>query len=106
MDVSFSIQSGSAAVDTAWLIDVGPFFDRFGASKIAVLASSDPIVKACVSDVQSRKWVDLKRSDLPQAIDLIIAAGVPGVNAALKNSILNAPAAAAEQFVLKKLYFS
>ena len=24
-----------------WLIDIGPFFDRFGAAKMAVLTSSD-----------------------------------------------------------------
>lgn len=94
------------SVDISWFIDVGPFFDRFGASKIAVLASADPMVKALVSDVQSRKWIDLKRADLPQAIDLIIAAGVAGVNAALKNSILNTPVQPEDQFVLRKLYFN
>jgi hypothetical protein len=101
-----SAPSTEVVTDITWFIDVGPFFDRFGASKIAVLASSDPVVKACVSDVQSRKWVDLKRGDLSQAIDLIIAANIPGVNSTLKNSILNTLVAPAEQLALKKLYFS
>lgn len=93
-------------VDTSWFIDIGPFFDRFGASKLAVLSSADPTVRALVSDVQSRKWIDLKRNDLPQAIDLIKAANVAGVNDTLKNSILNTPVTPAEQLALKKLYFS
>ena len=93
-------------VDISWLIDVGAFFDRFGATKMAVLASSNTTVKALVSDCMCRKWIDLKRADLPAAIDLIIAAGIPGVNTALKNIIINTPVTAAEQLALKKLYFS
>lgn len=94
-----------AASPTAWLIDVGPFMDRFGAAKLAVLASSNATVRALVTDLLARKWVDLQRPDLAIGIDLIIAAGVPGVDAALKSAILTAPVQHAEQLALRRLYF-
>jgi hypothetical protein len=43
-----------------WLIDIGPFFDRFGTAKMAVLTSSDLGVQAILKDTQVRKWLDLK----------------------------------------------
>lgn len=90
---------------TQWLIDVGPFFDRFGAAKMAILTSSNATVKAIVSDLQVRKWVDLKRADVAAGIDALIALGVPGVNAALKTSVLTTPVTADENLALRKLYF-
>ena len=91
---------------TEWLIDVGPFFDRFGPAKMAVLASSDATVRALVTDLQVRKWIDLKRADVAQGIDLLISKGVPGVNAALKAAILNTPASHEENLALRRVYWS
>lgn len=91
---------------TEWLIDIGPFFDRFGPAKLAVLSSSDAIVRALVTDLQVRKWVDLTRPDVAQGIDLIIAAGIQGVDAALKAVILTTPVAPEENLALRKTYFS
>lgn len=88
-----------------WFIDIGPFFDRFGAQKIAVLSSQDPIVKAILSDVQVRKWVDLKRPDVAQSLDYI-GTKVPGVNAELKAAIITTPVASEENLALRKTYFS
>lgn len=100
----FVVDQGSGnTIDTSRLIDVGPFFDRFGAAKIAVLASTNPTVAALVKDVQCRKWIDLSRPDVAQAIDIIIAAGITGVD---KSAILNNPVQPAEQLALIKLYFN
>lgn len=95
-----------AAVNPAeWLIDIGPFFDRFGAAKMAILVSTNATVKAIVSDLQARKWVDLKRLDVAAGIDALIALGVPGVTSALKTSVLTTPVTADENLALRKLYF-
>jgi hypothetical protein len=94
------------AVSTDWLIDVGPFLDRFESAKFAVLTSSNAGVKAVISDCQMRKWIDLKNPAVAQGIDVVISAGVEGVDAALKDRILNTPVADMHNFALRKLYFS
>lgn len=91
---------------TDWLIDVGPFFDRFGAAKMPLLMSTNTTVQALVKDLQVRKWIDLQRADVGQGIDALIALGVPGVDAALKTAILTTPVTAEENFALRRVYFS
>jgi len=90
-------------VDTSRLIDVGPFFDRFGSAKLAVLSSTNVLVAAAVKDAQVRKWIDLSKTEVGQMIDLIIASGISGVD---KSAILFSPVQPSEQYVLSKLYFS
>lgn len=85
-----------------WLIDIGPFFDRFGAQKIPVLADTNAIVRAIVTDCTSRKWIDLKRADVGLAIDTLINLG----HAVDKAAILDLPVIPAENLALRKLYFS
>lgn len=85
-----------------WLIDIGPFFDRFGAQKIPVLADTNAIVRAIVTDCTSRKWIDLKRPDVALAIDTLINLG----HAVDKAAILDSPVIPAENLALRKLYFS
>lgn len=87
-----------------WLIDIGPFFDRFGAAKMAVLTSQDAGVKAILQDVQVRKWLDLKRPDVAEAL-MYIQTQVPALTTALQTSILNTVVTAEENLALKKLYF-
>lgn len=89
---------------TAWLIDIGPFFDRFGAAKMAVLTSSDPAVRAILSDLQVRKWIDLKRSDVAQGLQYI-GSIIPAVTVALQGTILHTPVKPEENLALRKLYF-
>ena len=91
---------------TQWLIDIGPFFDRFGAARLAVLSSADPVVRALVLDTSVRKWVDLQRVDVAAGIDALIAASVPGVTSQLKAAILTTPVAAHENEALRRLYFA
>lgn len=88
-----------------WLIDIGPFYDRFGAAKMAVLTSSDAGVKAILADLNIRKWVDLKRVDVAQALSYV-GSVVPAVDATLQNAILNTPVAEVENLALRRLYFS
>lgn len=88
-----------------WLIDVGPFFDRFGASKMAVLASTNATVKALVADISVRKWIDLKNAQVAAGIDALIALGLPGLDSNAKQQILSVKPTAEENRALRKLYF-
>lgn len=89
----------------AWYIDIGPFFDRFGAAKMAVLTSTNAVAKAIVMDCTVRKWIDLKHPSVQSGIDALIAVGVPGVDADLKSAIVNTPVTDEENSALRKLYF-
>ena len=88
-----------------WLIDIGPFFDRFGAAKMAVLTSADVGVQAILKDTQVRKWLDLKLPEIASAV-AYIGTKVPAVTQGLQQSILNTPVAETENLALRKLYFS
>lgn len=88
-----------------WYIDIGPFFDRFGSAKMAVLTSADAGVRAIIEDTKVRKWIDLKNSSVPTSIDYIITK-VPSVTSALKTSILTAPVTPEENLAVRKLFFS
>ena len=88
-----------------WLIDIGPFFDRFGAAKMAVLTSSDAGVQAVIKDTQIRKWLDLKLPEIASAV-AYIGTKVPALTANLQQSILNTPVEEKENLALRKLYFS
>lgn len=87
-----------------YLIDIGAFFDRFGAAKFQVLTSSDPIVKALLLDVSVRKWIDLRRPDVEQALN-IIATKCNLVTPELIQAILHRPVDSLENLSLRKLYF-
>lgn len=88
-----------------WLIDIGAFFDRFGAAKMAVLTSADPGVQAILKDTQIRKWVALNLPEVAQSISYI-GTKVPAVTTELQSTILNTPVGVEENLVLRKLYFS
>ena len=87
-----------------WLIDIGPFYDRFGSAKMAVLTSADAGVKAIMADVAIRKWIDLQRTDVASSL-AYIGSKVPSVDAALQTAILTTPVSADENRALRKLYF-
>lgn len=97
--------AAAAVKKTDWLIDVGPFFDRFGAAKMAVLTSVDIGVRAIIEDAKVRKWIDLRNASVPTSIDYLIAK-VPTVTSELKSNILNTPVSAEENLALRKQYFS
>ena len=88
-----------------WFIDIGPFFDRFGAAKMAVLTSADPGVQAILKDTQIRKWLDLKLPEVAQSV-AYIGTKVPTVSAELQSAILNTPVGVEENLALRKLYYS
>lgn len=99
-------------------IDLGPFNDRFGVKKLAVLMSADPIIKAFNSDKSDRHWVDLERADVRAAvgymagIPLTIAPGqtvtitTPILTQEEMDHVLNLTVATTEQLALIKNYFS
>lgn len=88
-----------------WLIDLGPFYDRFGAAKMAVLTSADTGVKAIIADLNIRKWVDLQRADVASGL-AYVGSKVPSVDAALQAAILTTPVSSEDNRALRKLYFS
>lgn len=93
------------AVDPAeWFIDVGPFFDRFGALKMAILTSPDAGVKAILADLQVRHWIDLKRPDVAQGL-AYVGSVVTQLTPALQAVVMTTPVAITENLVLRKLYF-
>ena len=105
-DFTEVIETPPVVVDPCeWLIDVGPFFDRFGAAKLAVLTSADATVKAILQDIQVRKWIDLKRADVASSL-AYVGTKVPAVDATLQAAILTTPVAAADNLALRKLYFA
>lgn len=87
-----------------WYIDIGPFFDRFGTKKISILTSNDTVVQAIITDVQIRKWIDLQREDVNQAMDVLVSKNL--ITGDEKNTILTTPVQLHEQLALKKEYFS
>ena len=88
-----------------WYIDIGPFFDRFGAAKMAVLTSADVGVQAIIKDTQVRKWLDLRLPEIEQSVQYL-ASKVPKLTAELQDQIVNIKPEDHENLALRKLYFS
>lgn len=95
-----------AAVESefAWYIDVGPFFDRFGASAFTIASSEDAQVRGLMALVTPRKWIDLKRQDVSMFLDLLIGKGL--ITAEQKAAILTTPVTYLEQSALVRQYFN
>lgn len=105
-DFTEVVETAPVVIDPCeWLIDVGPFFDRFGAAKLAVLTSADATVKAILQDIQVRKWIDLKRADVASSL-AYVGTKVPAVDATLQAAILNTPVDPVDNLALRKLYFA
>ena len=90
---------------TQYLIDIGPFFDRFGSAKMQVLTSSDLGVQAIIKDTQVRKWLDLRLPELAPSV-MYVASKIPAVTVEIQNNVLRTPVAEHENLALRKLYFS
>lgn len=105
METPFSSPPAAKDEDTSFYIDVGPFWDRFGAAQLCVLKGTDPDMQAFVQSCMIRKWIYTKHPFIGQGIDRAIALGIPGVDAALKAAIQNTAARWSEQHALIKTYF-
>lgn len=88
-----------------WLLDLGPFYDRFGAAKMPVLVSSDATVKAIIADCNIRKWIDLQNPDVASGLTYI-GSVVAALTPAIQTAILTTPVTAEENRALRKLYFA
>lgn len=66
-------------------ISVGAFFDRFGAEKWPILASTDPLVQALVKDctVRISQGINLDRPDVAGGVALLQSKGFTSVTAAV-----------------------
>lgn len=93
------------AEDTTYLVDVGPFFDRFEAAQLAVLSHTDPMLRAFIESCKVRKWIYTKHPFVAMGVDRVISLGIAGVDAAMKARIMDTPARYSEQESLLKLYF-
>lgn len=100
----FSLPPQAPPPPWAWCIDIGTFFDRFGAAKMAVLTSTDAGVKAILADTQVRKWIDLQRADVAQSV-AYIGTVVAAVTPALQTAILTTPVSPEENLALRKQFF-
>lgn len=71
-----------------WHISRGAFFDRFGAQKWPILASTDPLVQAVITDCTVRQYIDLRgrAADIGAALDLLISKGFAIDKAAILNT--------------------
>jgi hypothetical protein len=69
-----------------------------------ILTSTNAGVKAIITDIQVRKWIDLKRPDVATSLDYIISK-VTLMTVEIKAAILNTPVTAEENLALRKLYF-
>ena len=104
-DFTEVVEVPAVAIDPCeWLIDLGPFYDRFGTAKMAVLTCADAGVKAIMADVSVRKWIDLQRADVASSL-VYIGTKVPSVDATLQAHILTTPVTLDENRALRKLYF-
>ena len=65
----------SAASTAPHHITVGAFFDRFGAQKYPILASTELMVQALIKDCTVRTFIDLDRADLPMGLQVLVQAG-------------------------------
>lgn len=79
-----------------WL-DIGPFMDRFGTKALALTSSTDPQIQGVITLVMPRKYIDLKRPDLSQMLDLLISKGAIGP--ADKLAVLNPVTTEAERYI-------
>ena len=86
-----------------WHLDVGAFFDRFSAAKMAVLTSESATAQAIVRDCQVRKWIDLKAESTAQGVAALVSLGLVSESAAV--SILGNPASPSENSALRRIYY-
>jgi hypothetical protein len=93
------------SIDTSRLIDLGPFFDRFGAAMMPVLMSTNPAVAAIRENLNARKWVDLSRPDVTQSL-AFVGSVVAELTPELRATIINSAVTQAEQMALIKTYFT
>lgn len=97
-----------------WLIDIGPFTDRFGPKKWAVDMSADPFVQAFNRDLNRRKWVDLRHDRVAIAFNYMAGQTIPGIGTIAApiltqsevDTFLTTPVRSDENMALRKLYFS
>ena len=92
------VPKASADPRLLWL-DVGPFYDRFGADALAIAASNHGACKAVQTLTGVRKYIDLADPRIGAMIDMLIATAQPAaaafapgsgpMTAAKKAAILN-----------------
>jgi hypothetical protein len=87
-----------------WLLDTGPFYDRFLGAKSLVLGSTDPGILIILKDISPRKWVDLTLPQVGNAV-AYIGSVIPQVSASLRFAIMNTVPTFEEQRALRTLYF-
>ena len=104
-DFTEVVETAPVVIDPCeWLLDLGPFYDRFGAAKMPVLTSPDATVKAIIADCNIRKWIDLENPDVANGLTYI-GSVVAALTPAIQTAILTTPVTAEENRALRKVYF-
>ena len=107
MEFTFVDGPGSPAKQdkAQWLIDKGAFFDRFGSVKMPILLSQDSTIKALLTDISNRNWIDLQNPEVASMLTYI-GTVIPELTLDLQNTILTKSVDYLENLALRKLYFS
>ncbi len=79
-------------------IEVGAFYDRFGAARIPVLACPYSDVQAMIRNTQVRKFIDLKRADVAQFV-AYVATKVSELTAEIQAAVLATETTEDERYV-------
>lgn len=104
-DFTEVVETAPVVIDPCeWLLDLGPFYDRFGAAKMPVLTSPDATVKAIIADCNIRKWIDLENPDVASGL-AYIGTVVAALTPAIQTAILTTPVTAEENRALRRVYF-
>ena len=86
------------------LIGIDAFMDRFGAAKAPVMNSTNTEVKSIIDGLMSKSWVNLSLSSLESSIDTIMSIET-SLTPAIKINILATPVSAADNAILRAMYF-
>lgn len=88
-----------------WLIDLGPYYDRFGSSWMDILTSTSPVVGAIVKNGNIRKYIDLKNPAVLTQLK-VLQSYIPSITDDLIATMLNTPVRPEENRALRIDYFN
>jgi hypothetical protein len=89
------------------LIDIGPFMDRFGDAKLAILKAkkTNDDVAAVYEDMTARKYIDIAGEPAKRGVATLQAL-LPEVTAQVAYNVLKPPVQLSENFALRTTYFN
>jgi hypothetical protein len=86
------------------LIDIGPFMDRFGPAKYAIMKSKNEDVQVIFEDMRARKYIDVTGAAAVQGVNALLAL-VPEMTHQIAANALSLPIRNDENYALRMDYF-